>query len=309
MTHLLLTGATGTLGQQVVKALANNPNIVARLMSRRVLDPGGSGGLRPYSRVGLRRLSGYGAPTGRVQESVAFSFPTASWVRADLKSGAGLSDAVRDIDVIIHCAGDPRRLLEAARAMKVSQIVYISIVGCDRIPLFYYQQKVAEEEAIKTSGIPFSILRATQFHALIDVLLRASSRLPWITPLPTDWRFQSIAESEVGRHMVELALASPTGAIQELGGPQVLSLGEMAHTWFALRQMHRAIIPYWIPGKVAAGYHRGDNTCGIELPHGDITWAQWIQWTYQGGPSSSSPAQASISEGQKTCKKEQSVSR
>jgi hypothetical protein len=168
--------------------------------------------------------------------------------------------------------------------------------------LFYYQQKVAEEEAIKTSGIPFSILRATQFHTLMDLLLRASSRLPWITPLPTDWRFQSIAESEVGRHLVDLALASPTGAVQELGGPQLLSLGEMAHTWFTLRQMRRAIIPFWIPGKVAAGYRRGDTTCGIELPHGDITWAQWIQWTYQGAPGSPPSAQEDQVESEKTGK-------
>lgn len=292
MTHLLLTGATGTVGQYVIKALANHPNIVARLMSRRAKGPGGSEGLRPSSSVSLGRLSGDEAPPARIQESAPVSFPTASWVRADLKSRAGLGDAVRDIDVIIHCATDPRRLLAAARATKVSHIVYLSIVGCDRLPLCYYQQKVAEEEAIKTSGIPFSILRATQFHALIDRLLRASSRLPWVTPLPTDWRFQSIAESEVGRHLVDLALASPTGAVQELGGPQVLSLGEMAQTWFTLRQVRRAIIPFWIPGKVAAGYGRGDTTCGIELPHGDITWAQWIQWTYQGAPSSSPSAEA-----------------
>ena len=58
------------------------------------------------------------------------------------------------------------------------------------------------------------------------------------------------------------------------------------------RQVRRAILPFWIPGKVAAGYRRGDTTCGIELPHGDITWAQWIQWTYQGAPSSSPSAEA-----------------
>jgi uncharacterized protein YbjT (DUF2867 family) len=286
MTQILVTGATGVLGQQVVKALANRPNVITRLMSRRVLGPGGSEVLRPYSRVSLRRLSGYGAPTSRVRESTVFPFPIASWVRADLKSGEGLRDAVRDTDVIIHCAGDPRRLLEAARMTKVSHIVYISIVGCDRIPLFYYRQKVAEEEALKTSGIPFSILRATQFHALINLLLRGCSLLPRIMFLPTDLRFQSIAECEVGRRMADLALAPPTGAIQEMGGPQVLSLGAMAHTWITLRQLSRAVLPLWVPGKVAAGYRRGDNTCGTELAHGEITWAQWVQRTYQRAPCS-----------------------
>src|SRR5215468_4166762 len=99
MTQILVTGATGVLGQQVVKALANLPSVIVRLMSRRVLDPGGSGiDLQPYSRVSSRRLSGYGPPTDRGKVSTVFSFPAASWVRADLKSGEGLLDAVRDID-------------------------------------------------------------------------------------------------------------------------------------------------------------------------------------------------------------------
>ncbi|GHO51329.1 SDR family oxidoreductase [Ktedonospora formicarum] len=284
MLYILLTGATGTLGQQVANALRNHPNITTRLMSRRVFAPGGSEGPRPYSRVSLRRFSGYGVPADQRQEIAALPFPAVSWVQADLKSGAGLSDAVHDIDVIIHCAGDPRRLLEAARATKVSHIVYISIVACDRIPLSYYQQKVAEEEAIKASGIAWSILRATQFHALIDLFLRRCSLLPWITPLPSDLLFQSIAECEVGRRMAELALASPTREIEEMGGPQVLSLGEMAYTWYTLRHVHRKLLPLWIPGQVAAGYRRGDNTCGGELPHGEITWAQWVQQSYQSSP-------------------------
>jgi uncharacterized protein YbjT (DUF2867 family) len=286
MTQILVTGATGVLGQQVVKALTNHPHTVARLMSRRV--EGGSRGLRPYSRISLRRLSGYGVPTGRATAGASFPFPMAQWVRADLKSGEGLLEAVRNIDVIIHCAGDPRRLLDAARAAKVFHLVDISIVGCDRIPFSYYRQKMGEEEAIKTSGMPFSILRATQFHALIDWLLRGCSRLPWVALLPTDLRVQPIAEQEVGQVLVNLALASPTGAIQEMGGPQVLCLGEMASTWIRLRQLRRAVFPLWIPGKVAAGYRHGDNTCGTELAHGDITWAQWVQWKYQGAPCSTS---------------------
>lgn len=285
MTHILITGATGVLGQQVVKALSHHTHITTRLMSRRVLNREGSEVLQPHSKLSLRSLSGYGAPTGRVQESPTFPIPDASWVRADLKSGEGLSEAVRDIDVIIHCAGDPRRLLEAARATKLSHIVDISIVGCDRIPLSLYQQKVAEEEAIKASGIPFSILRATQFHALIDLFLRGCSPLPWLTPLPTDLRFQPIDESEVGQRLVDIALASPTGAVQDMGGPQNLSLGEIAHEWIKLRQLHRTVLPLWIPGKIAAGFRHGDNTCGTDLPHGNITWAQWVQQTYQEAPS------------------------
>lgn len=208
------------------------------------------------------------------------SLSTAQWVEGDLTSGEGLEQAVRDIDVIVHCIGGTSRLLEAARMAKVSHIVFISIVGCDRVPLSYYHQKVAEEEMIKRSGIPFSILRAAQFHALIDFILRSCSHLPGISFLPTSWRFQPIAESEVGRYMADLALAAPTETTQEIGGPQVLSIGEMALTWIKLRQLQRKVLPLWIPGKVARGFRQGGTTCGFDNPPGQITWAEWVQQVY-----------------------------
>lgn len=274
MTHILVTGATGMLGQQVVKALINNSDVTVRGMRHRAPTT------TSFSQDAGQKILGSLRRIYRVHNP-AYSFPTVQWVQADLASGEGLDEAVRDIDVIVHCADDPGRLLEAACAAKVSHIVVISIVGCDRIPLFYYGQKVAEEQAIQKSGLPFSILRATQFHPLIDLILRTSSRLPWIMPLPADWHFQSIDEGEIGRRLADLALASPIGTIKEIGGPQILTLGEMARTWIALHQMHCTVLPLWLPGKVAAGYRRGDNTCGTESIHGEITWAQWVQRTYQ----------------------------
>ncbi len=278
MTHILLTGATGVLGQQVIKALNNDPTITLRLMRH-------SAPRASFPRLASRRIGDAVRRAYRAPHPAPFFPPSAQWVEADLVSGEGLIEAVRDIDVIIHCADHPQRLLEVARAAQVSHIVAISIVGCDRIPLGYYRKKVAEEEAIRTSGLPFSILRATQFHALIDLLLRTSSRFPGIMPLPTDWRFQSIDESELGRRMSELALTPPAGEIQQMGGPQVLSLDDMAHTWLALRQMKRGVYPLRIPGKVSAGFRRGDNTCGTALAHGEITWAQWVQQIYQQAPA------------------------
>ncbi len=281
MKQILITGATGMLGYQVVKALASETHITTRLMRHHVPP-------RSFSQTIAQRVREAYRRSYRTSHPV--SFPArAQWVEADLVSGEGLREAVRDIDVIIHCAAGIGRLLEAAQAADVSHIVYISIVGCDRIPLSYYRQKVAEEEALKASGISWSILRATQFHTLIDGLLRACSWVPGLTLLPANWRSQPIAECEVGRRLADLALASPTGAIQEIGGPQVLSLREMARTWISLRQMRRAILPLWIAGKVAAGYRRGDNTCA-ECLRGQITWAQWVQETYRGVPDASSPA-------------------
>ena len=273
MTRILVTGATGMLGQQVVKTLINDSSITVRCMRHHAPTTS-------FSQVAGQKILASLRHTYRAHNPT-YSFSTTQWVQADLVSGEGLNDAVRDIDVIVHCTDSTNRLLEAACAAKVSHMVAISIVGCDRIPLSLYRQKVAGEEAIRTSGLGFSILRATQFHPLIDLVLRLSSRFPWIMPLLADWHFQSIDESEVGRRLAELALESPTETVQEIGGPQVLSLGEMASTWMALRQMRRTVLPLPLPGKVAAGYRRGDNTCGTEGVHGEITWAQWVQRMYQ----------------------------
>jgi len=94
----------------------------------------------------------------------------------DLIDGRGLSEAIAGADTIIHCASDPNasgadlqaadHLLAAARAAGSPNIIYISIVGVDRLPLRYYREKLAVEARIRDSGLPWTIQRATQFHSL-----------------------------------------------------------------------------------------------------------------------------------------------
>ena len=98
--------------------------------------------------------------------------------------------AVRDVDVIVHCASSPRktreidvegtkRLLKAADRAGVSHVVFISIVGIDRNPYFpYYRMKLETERLIESSPVPGTILRATQFHEFVLGILRFLERLP-----------------------------------------------------------------------------------------------------------------------------------
>src|SRR5439155_8289458 len=154
MGTVLVTGGTGTLGRAVV---------------RRLRDEGR--GVRVLS----RRARGDGVVTG------------------DLRTGAGLAKAVRDVDVVVHCATDRRfgrtdvagtdQLIEAARAAGGPHLVFISIVGVDRVPYGYYQRKLAAERHIEASGLPYTILRATQFHDLVLAVLRVLARPP-VMPLP-----------------------------------------------------------------------------------------------------------------------------
>lgn len=258
MQRILITGGTGTLGRHVV-ILLREAGYQIRLMSR--------------------------SPAPSIVS------PGAEWVQADLETGQGLAAAVQGVDIIVHTASSPlwhsnqvdvngtRQLLEQARTAAVSHFVYISIVGIDRLPFGYYDCKLAAEALIQSSGLPWSLLRATQFHSFIDQTLRAVTRIPLLALLPTDLRFQPIAESEVARRLCELVQAAPAGRVPDIGGPEVQTLGELAKMWLMLRQMHRLILPVYLPGKSAHALRQGYTTCP-ERAEGKITWAQWVEQKY-----------------------------
>ncbi|HKF37282.1 MAG TPA: hypothetical protein VKB35_10315 [Ktedonobacteraceae bacterium] len=70
--------------------------------------------------------------------------------------------------------------------------------------------------------------------------------------------------------------------LADLGGPEVLTAGQMARTWLMLRGMHRRVLPLHVPGQVAQGFRRGYNTCSEQPVRGYIRWTEWVQRTYQG---------------------------
>jgi uncharacterized protein YbjT (DUF2867 family) len=260
MTKVLVTGGAGMLGHKVAKELTETGYSV-RVMSRKR------------------------EPTNLLCAT--------EWAQADLETGQGMADAVAGIDVVVHAASSPfkhtrridvegtRLLLELARVAGVAHVIYISIVGIDRIPYYYYRAKLAAEELVKNSGIPWSVLRATQFHYLVDLFFQAATKVPLVTLLPTDLQCQSIAESEVASRLCEIAVAGPSGRLADLGGPEVRTAGEMARTWLMLRGLHRRVLPLHLPGKVAQGFRRGDNTCPDQPVRGHITWAEWVQSKYE----------------------------
>jgi uncharacterized protein YbjT (DUF2867 family) len=256
MTGVLVTGGAGTLGRKITQELAAAGSGV-RVMSRKPRPP---------------------------------NVPSLTeWAQADLETGQGIADAVAGIDVVMHAASSPfkrtrqidvdgtRFLLEKARAAGVAHVIYISIVGVDRIPYGYYRAKLAAEELVQQSGIPWSLLRATQFHYLVDLFFRAVAKLPLVMPLPADLLCQSIAESEVASRLCAITVAGPSGRLPDLGGPEVLRAGEMARIWLLCHGMGQRILPIHMPGKVAQGFRRGYNTCPDQPVRGHVTWSAWLQ--------------------------------
>lgn len=205
-------------------------------------------------------------------------------VRCDLATGEGITDTVADMQVIVHAASSPfknsqavdvdgtRRLLNAAT--QVEHFIFVSIVGIDRIPFPYYKKKLAAEAHVESSGVPYTILRATQFHPLIAAILQPLKWMP-VGLLPTDFQFQPIAPEDAAQRLVQCVADGPVGRAPDIGGPQVLRLRDMAKEWMAVHNTRRPLLRVPLPGKVAAGFRAGNNT----VPHnryGSITWDEWL---------------------------------
>lgn len=252
MQQILVTGGAGHLGRLVVKQLSQTGYPV-RGMSRR--------------------------------KSPGEDWPGAEWRQADLKAGACVEEAVQGMDVVVHLAAvgnsmvdceGTRRLVEAAQKAEVSHLIFISIVGIDRVPWAGGKAKLASEDLIAHSGIPWSILRATQFHYGMDLMLNFVSRLPLLMPLPTDLLLQPVAEEEVARCLCQIVQAGPSGRLPDMGGPQVYTSGELARTWLQQREVRRTILPLRLPGKTARALRQGGNTCPQQAT-GTVSWEAWLQ--------------------------------
>ena len=216
------------------------------------------------------------------------SFPdsVSDWRPADLATGEGLAAALDGVDVVIHAASDPqradlvdvegaKRLIAAARDARISHIVYVSIVGVDRIPYAYYQKKLAAERITQASGIPFTILRATQFHSFIELLLKTVARTPLLLPLPARFHVQSVAISEVATRLLRAVDDGPSGRVLNFGGPEVLSLAEAARAWVRVTGRRKLIVPLPVPGKTGRAFRTGANTAP-DGERGIITWQDWL---------------------------------
>jgi uncharacterized protein YbjT (DUF2867 family) len=235
--NVLVTGGTGTLGRHVVTLLRQSGHR-ARIFSRN--------------------------PRGHVDA-----------VRGDLRTGEGLERALAGMEVVVHSAsatraplrgrstdvGGTRRLLERARAAKVEHVVFVSIVGIDRVAYPYYRTKLETEAVVKAGHVPWSILRATQFHGFVDLLLARFSRLPGVTAVPFEWRLQPVDALEVARRLVDVALNRPAGMLPDFGGPEVRDLKSLAESWLAARRERRRLVNLRVPLKMSRQIADGGLTC------------------------------------------------
>lgn len=252
-----------------------------------VLVTGGTGGLGRHVVMQLRQ-AGHRAriltrnPRGHVDA-----------VQGDLGTGAGLEKAVTGMDGIIHAASaagaflrwravdvvGTRRLLAMAREANIRHVVYVSIVGIDGVAYPYYRTKLAAEAVVRENIVPWSILRATQFHSFIDGMLGVFSALPRLTAVPFKWRFQPVGSDDVAGRLVKVVLAEPAGMLPDFGGPEVCDFKSLAQSWVASRKLHKRLANMWIPFKFSRQIAEGRLLCP-DHADGKITFAQYLSDKY-----------------------------
>jgi uncharacterized protein YbjT (DUF2867 family) len=181
----------------------------------------------------------------------------------DTITSEGLSQAMTGTQVAIDLANSPsfedkavleffetsgRNLLAAEAAAGVRHHVALSIVGIDRTDNGYFRAKVAQEKLIKTSGIPYTIVRATQFLEFLGAIADSSAHGN-IVKLPP-CLFQPIAADDVAAIVAEVALAAPRNGIVEIAGPERLSFNELVARYLQAVGDPREVVrdpeaPYW----------------------------------------------------------------
>lgn len=215
----------------------------------------------------------------------------------DVLSGAGLEERLEGVDVVVDALNTPslsrrtatdffrttsRHLLAAGARQGVAHHVVLSIVGIDGIDASYYAGKLAQEQAVRASGVPHTIARAAQFHEFAEQISARAS----LGPLTIAPRLlaRPVAAREVGEHLITVAEAAPAGRAQDLIGPEVHTLADMIRRLYAHDGISRRVLEARFPGAygrgLASGALRGDPNSAVV---GEMTFAQWLEREHRAG--------------------------
>lgn len=262
--RILVTGGSGHLGRAIVPALQSEGHQV-RILSRQP-----------------RRD------------------PDVEWIQGDLSTGDGLPNAVTDVEAIIHAATNSpaaRRgrfkfadflrspadvdvsgtsaLLAAAERAKVEHFLHVSIVGLEHLTLMpYARHKLQAEQIVKSSNVPWSIVRATGFFWLVERMC-ANLVKQRILALPAHVSMAPVDSDEFARLIVGWVAQRRRGEREDFAGPQTMRITELAEQYLAANGLQRQIRRAPLPKKIQAAI-----TAGNTAPHarlGTTTWAQWLK--------------------------------
>jgi uncharacterized protein YbjT (DUF2867 family) len=205
----------------------------------------------------------------------------------DLLTGAGLGPALEGCDAVVDTSNNAgrkaaavlvegtRRLLDVERGAGVRHHVCVSIVGCDQLPVGYYAVKTGQEHLVEQGPVPWTIVRATQFHEYVANIFGAAAR--WrALPAPRAL-LQPVACAEVARYVADVAEQPARRAGTSIAGPEVTELGTLARTWRSVPGRRLALIPVRVPGRVGRALRSGTLTTGQAEVTGCVPFAAWVE--------------------------------
>lgn len=242
--RIAVAGATGVIGQQVVRSAAAAGHSVVGLSRASGVDLLGADGL-------AARLDGVDAVVDVTNVSTLRRAPSVAFFETVT-----------------------RNLLAAEQAAGVGHHLALSIVGVDRVPSGYYQGKLRQEEVVAAGDVPWTVLRATQFHEFPGQLA-ARVRGP-VVPVPR-MRSATVATSEVADQLVSLAAGPATGHAPDMSGPEVHDMPSLVRRLFAARGVRRRVVALRVPGRAGRLMREGGLLPVTPGVVGRMTFSQWLE--------------------------------
>ena len=171
-------------------------------------------------------------------------------------TGEGLAQALAGAEVVVDVANSPsfedkavleffqtagRNLFAAETAAGVKHHVALSVVGADRLPESgYLRAKVAQEKLIQSSGVPYTILRSTQFFEFVNAIIKAGAEGDIILMSPA--LVQPVASDDVSAYLADLAVAAPLNGMVEIGGPEKFPMDKLTRQVLAAQGDKRKVV-------------------------------------------------------------------
>lgn len=248
--RVAVVGGTGVVGRQVVSALraaGHEPVVIAR-----------SAGIDVVTSVGL----------------------DAALAEANVIVDVGnVATASRAKSVAFFDQATSNLLAAGSRA-GVEHLVTLSIVGCDRVDLGYYFGKRRQEELVLAGPLPFTILRATQFHEFPGQLLERMPNVPAaLMPVITvpRMRSQPIAAREVSKALARIVGEEPVGRAPDLAGPEVHDMSDLVRLVLRSRGSKRPVVGFRVPGRMGSALAKGGLLPDEAGPRGRETFEEWLE--------------------------------
>jgi uncharacterized protein YbjT (DUF2867 family) len=217
--------------------------------------------------------------------------PAAPSTGVNAITGEGLDKALSGAEIVVDVANSPsfeeravltffetagRNLLAAEAAARVRHHVALSVVGADRLPENgYFRAKLAQENLIRASRVPYTILRATQFFEFVGGIVDSSSDGQTVRLSPA--LFQPVASDDVATALADVTVGAPVNGIVELAGPEKFALDEFGRRYLTATKDRRKVVADIHARYFGAELDDRSLTPGSNPRLGSVRFADWLR--------------------------------